>query len=72
MSSYALLQGITGARYDAVEKVLVLEPGVQGDFHSFLATATGYGTVGVKGGKPFFNAAAGNIEIREIRYRPKA
>jgi uncharacterized protein (DUF608 family) len=72
MSSYALLQGITGARYDAVEKVLVLEPGMQGDFRGFLATATGYGTVGVKGGKPFFNAAAGNVEIREIRYRPKA
>ena len=26
MSSYALLQGLSGARYDAVEKVLYLEP----------------------------------------------
>jgi hypothetical protein len=72
MSSYALLQGLTGARYDAVEKVLYLEPSLQGDFHSFLATATGYGSVGVKDGQPFFHPAAGSVEIREIRYRAKA
>ena len=72
MSSYALLQGMTGARYDAVEKVLYLEPNIKGDFRSFLATATGYGTVGIKGGKPFFQAVSGTIEIREIRTRPSA
>jgi hypothetical protein len=72
MSSYALLQGLTGARYDAVEKVLYLEPSLQGDFSSFLATATGYGSVGVKDGQPFFHPAAGSVEIREIRYRAKA
>ena len=72
MSSYALLQGLTGARYDAVEKVLYLTPNVPGDFRSFLATASGYGTVGVSGGKPFFAPAAGSVEIREIRYRPRS
>jgi len=71
MSSYALLQGLSGARYDAVEKVLYLNPSIKGDFRSFLAAATGYGTVGVKGGQPFFEPAAGKIEIREIRYQPK-
>jgi len=68
MSSYALLQGLTGARYDAVEKILYLEPSIKGDFRSFLATATGYGSVGVKDGKPFFNPVAGRVEIKEIRY----
>ncbi len=72
MSSYALLQGLTGARYDAVEKILYLDPSIRGDFRGFLATATGYGSVGVKDGKPFFNPAAGQIEIREIRYRAAA
>jgi uncharacterized protein (DUF608 family) len=71
MSSYALLQGLAGARYDAVEEILYLDPAIQGDFRSFLATASGYGTVGIKGGKPFFEAAAGKINIREIRYRGK-
>ncbi|HYK90929.1 MAG TPA: GH116 family glycosyl hydrolase [Acidobacteriota bacterium] len=71
MSSYALLQGLTGARYDAVEKVLYLEPSIKGDYRSFLATATGYGTVGVKDGKPFFDLVAGQVDIKEFRYRSK-
>ncbi len=69
MSSYALLQGLTGARYDAVDKILYLEPRIKGDFRSFFATATGYGTVGVKDGKPFFTAAAGQVDIKAFRYR---
>jgi uncharacterized protein (DUF608 family) len=72
MSSYALLQGLTGARYDAVEKILYLEPNIKGDFRSFLATATGYGTAGVKDGKPFFDPIKGRVEIKEIRYRARA
>ena len=68
MSSYALLQGLTGARYDAIDKVLHLEPRVTGDFRAFLSTATGYGTVGVRAGKPFFDVKAGKIDVREIKY----
>jgi hypothetical protein len=68
MSSYALLQGLTGARYDAVDKVLYLEPSVKGDFQSFFSTASSYGTVGVKNGKPFYTPARGQLDIREIKY----
>jgi len=67
MSSYALLQGLSGARYDAVDKVLYLRPSLPGDFRCFLSTATGYGTVGVKDGKPFFEVRSGTIEVREIK-----
>jgi hypothetical protein len=70
MSSYALLQGLTGARYDAIDKVLYLQPSISGDFRSFLAMEKGYGTVGVKDGKPFFRPASGAVEIKEIRYQP--
>jgi len=70
MSSYALLQGLSGARYDAVEKVLYLRPSVRGDFRCFLSTATGYGTVGMKEGKPFVEVKAGSVEIREIKVDP--
>jgi len=69
MSSYALLQSLTGARYDAVEKVLHLCPAVKGDFRCFLSTATGYGTVGAKNGKPFVEVKSGRIEVREIKTR---
>lgn len=69
MSSYALLQGLSGARYDALEKVLYLEPSVKGDFRCFISTATGYGTVGVRKGKPFVEVASGTIPITRIEYR---
>jgi hypothetical protein len=69
MASYALLQACSGARYDAVEEVLYLHPGVAGDFRSFLATATGYGTVGVMNGAPFVDIASGTIPYRRIDYR---
>jgi uncharacterized protein (DUF608 family) len=72
MASYALLQGLSGARYDAVDKVLHLEPRVGGEFRSFLATATGYGTVGVRGGKPFLDVRGGRIDVARIAYTPRA
>ena len=71
MASYALLGALSGARYDAVDKVLHLEPRVAGDFRSFLATATGYGTVGVANGKPFVDVRSGAIAVAEIRYTPR-
>jgi len=70
MSSYALLQGLTGARYDAVEKTLHLTPAIAGDFRAFLATATGYGTVGVRDGQPFVEVKSGRIDVDRIEYQP--
>ena len=68
MSSYALIQGLTGARYDAVEKVLHLKPKVAGDFRAFLSTATGFGTVGVRDGEPFLEVKEGAIEVERIEF----
>ena len=67
MASYALLQGLTGARYDAVDKTLHLESQVEGDFRSFLATGSGFGTVGIKDGKPFLEVRHGDIEVKQIK-----
>ena len=67
MASYALLQGLTGARYDAVDKILYLSPRIKGDFRSFFACAGGYGTVGMKDGKAFFDIKKGQTEVKEIR-----
>jgi hypothetical protein len=68
MSSYALLQACSGARFDAVDKILYLRPAIQGDFRCFLSTATGFGTVGVQQGKPFLEVVSGQIPYREIKY----
>jgi hypothetical protein len=72
MSSYALLQGLTGAGYDAVSGTLHLHPRIAGDFRSFLATARGYGTVGVRRGQPFLEVKAGAIDVRRYDYVPFA
>jgi hypothetical protein len=68
LSSYALLQAFSGARYDAVDKILHLRPSVAGDFRCFISTATGFGSVGVHEGKPFLDVKSGRIEVREIKY----
>jgi uncharacterized protein (DUF608 family) len=65
-SSYALLFALTGARYDAVEQVLHLAPKVEGDWRAFLCTATGFGTVGVRGGEPFLEVRSGTITVKRI------
>jgi hypothetical protein len=70
LASYALLQAMSGARYDAVDQVLHLTPPQPGDFRCFLATATGYGTVGVRNGKPFLDACNGTIPVKKINYTP--
>jgi uncharacterized protein (DUF608 family) len=67
LSSYGLLLACSGARYDAVEQVLYLRPRLKGDFRCFLATATGYGLVGIRRGRPFVDVHSGQINIREIR-----
>src|SRR5258708_8883605 len=68
MSSYSLLQAFSGARFDAVDKILYLKPVIKGDFRCFLSTATGYGTVGVKDGKPFLEVVSAGIPFKKIQY----
>jgi uncharacterized protein (DUF608 family) len=66
LSSYGLVQGLTGVRYDAVEKVLYVNPSTKDNFRSFLATATGFGTVEYKNGKAKLTVLSGKIEVKRI------
>ncbi len=65
MSSYALLEGLTGVRYDAVDGTLYIDSRI-GDFTSFLSTETGFGNVGLREGKPFLKVAYGKIEPEKV------
>ena len=69
LASWALLQGLTGVRYDAVDATLHVRPTVAGDFHAMLCTASGYGTVGVRDGQPYVEVAEGAIPYRRIAFR---
>jgi uncharacterized protein (DUF608 family) len=70
MAAYALIQGLTGLRYDAVDRTLTIAPRIAGDFRAFVSTATGLATAGVRGGKPFVEVRSGRIEVARIDYRP--
>lgn len=70
LSSYALLQGMAGIRYDHVDKKLYVHPKVKGDVRAFLATAGGFGTAAVKNGKPFLEVKHGAIDVNTIDYVP--
>ena len=67
MSSYGLIQGMTGLRYDAVDKTLHIDSRLGDNFRAFLSTATGYGIAGLKDGRPFFEPRRGNLEIEDFQ-----
>ncbi len=63
LSSYGLIQGLTGLRYDAVDKTLYIDSRIGDDFRAFLSTANGFGTAGLRKGKPFVEIKAGEIRV---------
>jgi len=65
MSSYSLLQALSGVRYDAIDRTLYINPKIEGDFRCFISTAKGYGTVGIKDGKPFVEVKRGKIVLNK-------
>ena len=65
MSSYGMLEGLTGVRYDAVDKTLYIDSKI-GDFTSFLSTASGFGNVSLKTGKPVLKTVYGKIDVAKI------
>ena len=65
LSSYSLLQALTGVRYDAVDKTLYIDSKIGDSFKTFLSTNTGFGTVELKQGKPVVNVAYGDIDVQK-------
>ena len=64
MASYALIQGLTGVRYDAPTKTLYVNSKT-GDFRSFLCTETGFGVVELKDGKVTVDVRSGKIDVEK-------
>ena len=65
LSSYGLIQGLTGVRYDAVEQTLYIDSRMGDNFRAFLATASGFGTVGLKAGRPFVQMKSGSLNVKK-------
>jgi uncharacterized protein (DUF608 family) len=63
MASYALMQGYTGVRYDALTKTLYAAKNNANSYKTFLSTATGYGNVVMDNGKITVKVISGKIDI---------
>ena len=66
LSSYGLLQGLTGLRYDAIERTLYIDSKVGDNFRSFFSAESGFGTAGLKNGKPFVEMKVGELDVRQV------
>jgi len=66
MSSYGLIQGLTGLQYDAVTGTLFIDSKIGIDFKCFIATETGFGMAGLKRGKPFIDVRYGTIDVKSV------
>jgi hypothetical protein len=66
LSSYGLLQGLTGLRYDAIDKTLYIDSKIGSNFRSFFSTESGFGTVGLKNGKPFVEIKSGELDVKQV------
>jgi hypothetical protein len=66
LSSWSLLQAFSGASYDAVSRVLTLDPRLGRDWRCLLSTVTGFGMVGMRRGKPFLTVVRGEIPVTRI------
>jgi uncharacterized protein (DUF608 family) len=71
LASYGLLQGLTGVRFDAVDKTLQVDSKI-GNFTSFLSTDTGFGTVTFLDGKISVNVAYGSVPVEKAMVAGKA
>jgi uncharacterized protein (DUF608 family) len=66
LASYGLIQGLTGIRYDAVEKTLYIDSKIGDSFRAFIAADGGFGTVGLQNGEPFVEIVHGTLDIQAI------
>ncbi|HEX8040644.1 MAG TPA: GH116 family glycosyl hydrolase [Chryseosolibacter sp.] len=71
LASFGLLEGLTGVRFDAVDKTLFIDSKV-GDFTSFLSTETGFGTVSLANGQPSLRVLLGTIPVEKAMVSGKA
>jgi hypothetical protein len=66
LSSYALMQGLTGLFYDALDKTLYIHSRIGDNFQCFLSTETGYGLAGLRDGEPYLEVVYGTIEVERF------
>ncbi|MDD2797629.1 MAG: GH116 family glycosyl hydrolase [Bacteroidales bacterium] len=69
MSSYSLIESLSGIDYSAITKVLTIVPKVKTEkiFTSFFSTATGYGTININQSKLTITMIEGELPVSKIK-----
>ena len=67
MSSYGLLQGLTGITYDALNQTMNIDSRPGNTFKCFFGCETGFGYVGLKNGKPFAEPVYGTFMVKNFK-----
>ena len=68
MSSYGLLQGLTGMQYDAVDKSMEIDSKVGDNFRSFFSTQSGWGNLEFEENKIILKVAYGYLDLKELSF----
>ncbi len=66
MSSYGLLQGLSGITYNALNQTMSIDSRLGKNFKCFFSCETGFGFVGLKDGKPFTDAKYGTFMVKNF------
>lgn len=68
MSSYGMIQGLTGFRYDAVDQSMTIDSRMGDEFETFFSTESGWGNIKVKEGKIMVKVDHGYLDLREVDF----
>jgi len=71
MSSYGMLQGLTGIQYDAVDKTMNINSKVGDNFLSFFSTQSGWGNLELKDDEIIVTLAYGYLDLKELNFTHK-
>jgi hypothetical protein len=68
MSSYGLIQGLTGLTFDAVEKKMNIDSRVGDDFTSFICTQSGWGNLRSEARVISLKVEHGYLDLQELQF----
>ncbi len=68
MSSYGLLQGLTGIQYDAVDKSMEIDSKVGDSFKSFFSTQSAWGNLEIDDNEIILKVAYGYLDLKELNF----
>jgi uncharacterized protein (DUF608 family) len=68
MSSYGMIQGLTGLTYDAIDRKMKIDSRVGDEFTSFFSTRNGWGNIISTEGSITLKVESGYLDLQELQF----